>query len=358
MRTLQLFVGLFIGTISATLAQTSVLPYTPGVTAEGVVYYLPQTELSITITATCTTKTPGELNAYAGRYLKINDAIKEKQTSWVIDDIKVTPFGAPDTTKVYSIPLKKGTIAPLVSLTRSGLILSINTNAEEKPLPQDPGTNKTTTNALNSKNYLSQEILYAGSASKMAELTANEIYDLRESRTELSKGEADNMPKDGEQLKLMIQQLNLQEEALLQLFTGTEEKTTKSFTITYKPAKSVKKEILFRFSDQLGVVDKDNLAGEPVYIDVTDQHSVPSEQPNPKKKKTDEQAVRYNVASDAAVKIYSRATKYCDFVSPVAQFGKVEILSNELFNKRTSTQVLFNQETGTLKQVTEEGEAR
>ena len=355
MRNIHLFVVCFLAAFSTAAAQTSVLPYTPGITAEGVTYYLPRTELSITITATCTTRNPGELCAYAERYLKLNDVIKEKQTNWVIDNIQITPFGSPDTSRVYSIPLKKGTVAPLATLTKSGLILSINTTTEETPLPKDPGINKTTKNALDSKNYLSQEILYAGSISKMAELTANEIYDLRESRTELSKGEADNMPKDGEQLKLMIQQLNLQEEALLQLFKGTEEKTTRSFTITYNPAKIVKKDILFRFSDQLGVVDKDNLAGEPIYIDITDQHSVPNEQPNPKKKKTDEQAVRYCVASDAAVKVYSRTTKYCDLVTPLAQFGRVEVLSNELFNKRTSTQVLFNQETGTLKQVKEEG---
>ena len=40
---------------------------------------------------------------------------------------------------------------------------------------------------------MNQEILSAGSNAKIAELTAEEIYDIRDSRTALIKGEADNM---------------------------------------------------------------------------------------------------------------------------------------------------------------------
>lgn len=354
MKSIKIFtLALFFSYITAS-AQTVVLPYIPGTTTEGVTYYLPQTELSFTVTATCTTKKPGELNSYAGRYLKLNDVTKKQETQWVINDITITPFGTPDTSKVYSIPLKKATVAPLVSLTKSGILLSINAKAEETPLPTDPKINKKESNALNSKDYMSQEILYAGNSNKMAELSANEIYDIRESRTELSKGQAENMPKDGEQLKLMIQQLNLQEEALLQLFKGTEEKITKSFTFTYKPTKVTKKEVLFRFSDQLGLLDKDNLAGEPIYIDIVDQKTIPTEQVDPKKKKADEQAVRYNLASDANIKLYSREKTFAELTTPIAQFGRVEILSSELFNKRTATQVFFHQNTGTLINIVDE----
>ena len=264
--------------IAAGHAQTTVLPYTPGITQEGVTYYLPQTMLSITVTATCTTATPGDLNAYAGRYLKLNDVIREKQVSWVIDDVSITPFGVPDTSKVYSIPLKKATTAPLVSLSKNGLLLAVNSQVEEEPNPKDPNLNKEEKSLLNPRDFMTQEILMAGSAAKMAELTASEIYDIRDSRSQLSKGQADNMPKDGEQLKLMIQQLNTQEEALLQLFKGKTEKVTRSFTMNFLPTKNVKKQILFRFSTELGVVDEENLAGEPIYIDVVNQKTVPSEQ--------------------------------------------------------------------------------
>ena len=355
MKTINLLLSTFLlGASAISNAQTIVLPYVPGTTTEGVTYYLPKTELSITVVATCITQHPGELNSYAGRYLKLNNVVKETVRNWKIDNIQITPYGVPDTSKVYSIPLKKATIAPLVSLTKSGIILSINANSEEEKIILDPKIHKTESNKLNSKDYMSQEILYAGSINKMAELTANEIYDIRESRSDLTKGQTENMPKDGEQLKLMIQQLNQQEEALLQMFKGSEEKETKSYTFTCTPSKNLKKEILFRFSEEYGLVEPDNLAGEPIYIDITDLKTIPAEQIDPKKKKTDEQAVRYNMASDANVKIYSRANKYIDITTPIAQFGRVEVLSNELFNKRTSTQVFFNQATGTLSKVVED----
>ena len=339
-------------------AQTTVLPFTPGITPEGITYYLPKTELSVTITATRTTQIPGDLNAYAKHYLKLNNVTQEKETEWKIDKVEVIPFGTPDTSKVYSIPLKKSTIAPLVSLTKSGLILSVNKKTDEEANPQAPNIDKTEKSNLNPRDYMSQEILQAGNTTKMAELTANEIYDIRESRSELSKGQADNLPKDGEQLKIMLNQLNTQETALLQLFKGTTETETKTFTLTYYTSQNQKKAILCRFSDQKGIVGKDNLVGEPVYIDITDMKTIPAEQTDGKKKKTEEQSVRYNIPSDVNVKIYTREDKLVDITTPMAQFGKVEILSSELFNKRTDTQVLFQQTTGGIKEVTNTAETK
>ena len=243
----SLLVVSFLLVHSLAWAQTVVLPYQPGVTTEGVTYYLPKTRLNILVQASCTTQYPGELHSYASRFLRLTDVTNKKQVKWNIDKITVIPQGIPDTTKVFSIPLKKATIAPLVSLSSDGLILSINTAAEEEHMPDMSPQESHKSNQLNSKDYLSQEILYAGSVAKMAELTANEIYELRESRTALSKGESDNLPKDGEQLKLMIQQLSLQEEALLQLFKGYQEDMNKTFHLSFLPEKNIKKDILFRF---------------------------------------------------------------------------------------------------------------
>lgn len=53
----------------------------------------------------------------------------------------------------------------------------------------------------------------------MAELVAKEIYNIRESKNALLRGQADNMPSDGAQLKIMIDNLNLQEEAMTKMFS-------------------------------------------------------------------------------------------------------------------------------------------
>ena len=43
----------------------------------------------------------------------------------------------------------------------------------------------------------------ASSTAKMAELVAKEIYNIRESKNALLRGQADNTPSDGAQLKIM-----------------------------------------------------------------------------------------------------------------------------------------------------------
>jgi hypothetical protein len=198
-------------------AQTEVTTYTPGVTAEGITYFLPRTESVIRVTATVTHYIPGDFRPYAERYLRLNDIPREAYDSWQIDNVSIYSIGTPDENKVFSVKLRQKTSAPLVSLTHDGILLSIN--AEEKDnnvVPAAPAPVKTSTK-LNPRDYMTQEILAAGSVSKMAELTAAEIYDIRESRSSLAKGEADNMPKDGEQLKLMMNGLDTQEKALLPL---------------------------------------------------------------------------------------------------------------------------------------------
>ena len=204
-------------------------------------------------------------------------------------------------------------------------------------------------NNLNPRDYMTQEILTASSISKQAELTAAEIYDIRESRSALAKGEADNMPKDGEQLKLMIDNLNTQERALLQLFKGTETTETRSFDFVYIPTED-KEEVLFRFSKKLGAVNADNLAGEPIYISIKDKHTVPTPAVTNKKKK-EVMDVRYNVPSEVEVKIFNSDKVFASGTYPMGQFGNVEHLGAELFNKKMETQVFLNPVTGGIEKL-------
>ena len=60
-------------------------------------------------------------------------------------------------------------------------------------------------------SVFSEELLMAGSTAKQAEVAAKQIYRIRESRLNILTGEADNLPPDGEAMKLVIQQLEEQE---------------------------------------------------------------------------------------------------------------------------------------------------
>ena len=336
-------------------AQTVVEPFVPGSTLEGVSYFLPQTAFRIIVIAEKTVTKPGDFNRYAERYLRLKNVPQTESVQWKIRSITLEPYGIPDKTKAYSIKIKSKTVAPLVGLSRDGLLLSINTDAEEETLPALPES-EAAPKPENPRNYMTQEILAAGSTAKMAELCAQEIYDIRESRNALIRGEADNTPKDGVQLKLMLDQLDKQAAVLESLFRGTQQTGTEVFTLTYVPTKETEREILFRFSSRLGLVDTDDLAGEPVYVSVKRMESLPETVPNEqtaKKKEKMEKGVYYNVPARMKLTIADLQKKYVETEMPMGQFGTVEILSNTLFDKKTTTRVTFFQSTGGAKDIME-----
>ena len=336
-------------------AQTEVEPFVPGSTLEGVTYYLPRTAFRVTIIAEKTTTRPGDFYKYADRYLRLKDVPTEESVQWSLKSITLEPYGKPDPNKAYSIKIKSKTVAPLVGLSRDGILLSINCDAEESFLPDLPKPERGPA-PENPRSYMTQEILAAGSSAKMAELCAQEIYDIRDSKNALIRGEADNTPKDGAQLKLMLDQLDKQASVLESLFSGTSQTDTEVFSLFYDPQQETDRDVIFRFSKKLGVLDSDNLAGEPVTASIklleTIPTTVPSEEAAKKRAKM-ERGVYYNIPVRTKINITYGGQEYVNMETPMAQFGIVEILSNTLFDKKTTTQVTFFQTTGGTKDVME-----
>ena len=66
------------------------------------------------------------------------------------------------------------------------------------------------------------------------------------------RGQADNMPSDGPQLKIMLDNLNAQEEAMTQMFSGTCNKEERTFTVRLTLTRNSNNEVAFRFSKKLG----------------------------------------------------------------------------------------------------------
>lgn len=118
-----------LATLSGTAQDVS--PYTPGSMADGVVYYLPKSELEVEVTATKITYTPGEFCQYANRYLRLTDVSAQPDTYWEIKSIKVSSVGVPDPDNAYSIKLKDKSTASQVELTEEGIIKAINTTSPD-----------------------------------------------------------------------------------------------------------------------------------------------------------------------------------------------------------------------------------
>ena len=320
----------------------------PGVVADGVNYALPATGIRAEVTVRKVTFTPGEYAKYAERFLHIQNAGTQQQVVQSIESINISQYGEPDSTKYYTVKMKDKTIAPMAQLTENGILVSINKTVD-LPQPQT-AQHKSTSHRLDSRKYFTSEMLSASSTTKMAELAAQEIMDIRESKNALRRGTMETMPKDGASLNILLKELNAQEDALLQLFTGYSDTLTYSETYSIMPTADVDKCVFFRFSSKLGLLDDDDLAGNPYYISITDQHTVPlpTEAEQKKRKIT---GIVYNMPSVANVKVFTNTSTLYDKDLPFAQFGTIDVLANTLFGKESTTSVTFNPVTGGLVKI-------
>lgn len=101
-------------------------PYLPG-EGEGIVYFLPKTELEVNVTATKVTYTPGDFCRYASRYLRTEGISVKPEVYWEIKRVEVRPAGVPDSTKAYIMKLKDKDVASNIELTPTGIVKAINT---------------------------------------------------------------------------------------------------------------------------------------------------------------------------------------------------------------------------------------
>lgn len=331
-------------------AQTQISKYQPGVTPEGAVYFLPKTALRFVVQVEKTTYTPGDFAKYAERYLRLMDVAQEASVSYRVNSVTMTPFGVADTTKCFSVKFNAKNATANVQLAEDGALMAINATAtvpaEPKAFVSAPKPRQ-----VNPRQFMNEEILAAGSTAKMAELTALEIYEIRDSKNQLVRGQADFMPKDGEQLRIMLDQLSTQDQALTSLFAGKTVRDTTEHVFVYYPDSEVNRQVLFRLSDKLGVVDADDLSGAPYYISVTDLHSVPSKVQtgdDKKKKKVQpvEDGIYVNVPGKIRVDITRGNAPVGSYEVTAGQFGHTELLSGELFNKRFTTHLTLNPVTG------------
>lgn len=350
----KLFLILATLTAIPALAQTEVNSYYTGAN-EGVTYYLPDTRIEITVNTACITYTPGEFNRYAERYLRIDNAISNADSYWEMTGVEVKGIGKPNPEKMYTVKLTNST-AGNITLNKDGIIEAINREGEAE-MAEVPAAARST-KRVDPTKYMTSEMLQATSTAKMAELTAKEIYTIRESKLAITRGLAENMPQDGLSMQLVLEELDKQERALTELFTGRIDTLYHSYTYMLDPTVDcdTTKAVLFRFSRKLGVVDKENLAGAPVYYNLRNLKSVkiPTAEELEKRKVIKKEGICYNIPGKAEFTVYTGSRKLYSGQVSIAQLGACEVLSKSLFNKKAATKVLFDTATGGIISIEEE----
>lgn len=316
-------------------------------TVDGLTYFLPKTAVRMQVLVEKTTVKPGQLADYSELYFK-KTATTVPQTTYRIVGTNFSTVGTPDNERQFTVAIDKKHSVFSIDCTPDRVLKAINTKA---PATAKPKAFKQSPKAapLNPRDYMSQDILAAGNLPKMAQLVAQEIYDIRDSRNQLSRAEADNMPKDGEQLRLMYRQLDTQERALMQLFTGTVTVDTTETVLNIIPNAEQKRSVAFRFSKRFGLCAADDFSGEPYYATVEDEgimKELPVEAQKADKEKDD---FKLGVCLPGKIRISittAEGTPIASYETEAAQFGKTELLNGALFGKKFTSNIVLDPATG------------
>ena len=338
---------------------------TAPVYTEGVVYALPRTVIRVSVSAAKEMFQPGPYCDYAEQMLGIKNVRKKAETRWIIDDVNIETFSEPDPDQVHKA---MGDAASLLSLSDNGCLAGINTKGVEEH------TEKTKTNRVGQKNsfeegsnfsYFTDTPFYTPGDStngnrpvrvsteqKMAE-AVKRILDCRRYQYDIAAGMMDEFHPDGEAYKVSLKELKKMEENYVSLFVGKSKYQKGTFSFDYVPGKTPgKAEVIFRISEENGIVPPNDLSGKPVMIEFeTDKSLVQkytdgakSENPN-----AGESGIFYRMPGEATVKIINDLNVIATARVTVAQFGEVAPVPEDLLLGDYTLQ--FYPETGAIKNI-------
>lgn len=318
-------------------------------------YVLPKTVIDIDIELELTQLKAGPYANYSQKYLGIPAKVTSDLKSWKLISASAKVSSIPDRDTSYCVQLKSGAI-PYIYINEEGVLLAVNAEPikDIDNVVQNQET-EMTTSPLDDESYsyaLTEEMLLSGSNIRMAELAAKQIYRIRESRTDIITGESDQQ-FDGEALKIMMQQLEEQETRLTVMFTGTKQTQRKTLRVRWIPNDDCRDVVVARVSEREGLVDSNNLSGEPIYLSLAnivrpkyplDSKGLPFVLP--------ENSIIYNLPSEAQLSLNYQGEQLFNKKVELTQFGEKFGLAPKLFvDKKLQTYMVLHPNTGGIKEI-------
>ena len=324
----------------------------------GLVYTLPATAIDICLEAELTEEHPGEFYNYARRHLGITDAITADSRSARLASVTMVPRGIPDPESRWLAQFKPGQTASVL-LDGNDVILALNYDeAPESTAPAVPAERPASPTPLEgdaARQAVTQDMARSASVSKKAELAAQRIFELREMRSDLMSGQADNPPADGAAMKLVLDNIAAQEAALTAMFAGTTSTRTVVRRYTVVPdSTDITGRVIARLSAVDGLLEPDNLAGSPVTLDfrVLEKGALPVDEKG-QVKSFPKGGVAYRIPGRAQVSVSADGSPVASENFEVAQLGVVFGLNPALFtDKKAPYGATFSPETGALISLT------
>jgi len=262
---------------------------------QGVIYALPKTNVSFKVEAVQTEIIPGPYHDYAEKFIGISNVPHNKEIKWQVSNIEINSYNDIDASEYYSLIPSGNFSINLLKLIENEIIFPINKSSQEKYESQFYGKNIVGEGIvfkdLSVTKYIGEEqvtyfkrvqrdsifakvpVVKTQSVHKSFEQKAEEaasfIFMIREKRFELLTGMADYYP-EGKALKVAIEELNRLENEYLDLFIGKRYSSTYSAIYEFVPTEKYLNQpnILFRFSEEKGVLPANDLSGRPIIIEL------------------------------------------------------------------------------------------
>ena len=342
-----------IGSFLYMLAQLTKLLTAEKHNEYGLVYTLPVTSFRVEIVAVKETKFAGPFSKYAKIFTSETDVISKDAVNWTIESVKVIPFGVPDSEKRYLMQLKPGATT-YIGVSEDGMLLSVNKEPEFIPSESISG-NELIGEKFNGKEYLdfvNEDFLAAQSSYKQAQILAEEIMEIRDSKISLTRGTAETMPTDGRQLEIMLASLEKQEQSLTNAFTGSSWKERIVRTFTFTPDDD-SEYIICRLNPTQGLIDAGSTSGEPIkaFVTLVERAEMPVDSKG-EEKKIPKDAVVYNIPGTANLVLELKGQSLFEKDFQMSQFGMTFGLNPSIFtDKKEPSYAIFDPATGALREL-------
>ncbi len=315
-----------------------------------VLYSLPLTGFEFTVVAKKTIQTAGPYHNYADQFLGLEDVIRNNKIVWSLEEVKIKSFKELDPEQYYVIESDGLIESNALALGNAGLIMDLNPDmysgrnylsrnleASDDAISaiRDMGSDEyfnieqDTTYKIVELDTAFVRIPYVLerkrqlSLEEQAESTAGILLELREGRHLILTGEANVFPQD----KAAIDEINRLENEYISLFSGksTSEIRTFKFFLIPEPGMQNRPEIIFRFSQEEGVLDATDLSGRPVVVEMLSAGKLNNvnivERQTPVKKKYDR--LFYRMPEVVDIRVTDGRSTLGNSRALVYQFGKI-----------------------------------
>jgi hypothetical protein len=267
-----------------------------GISSGSIIYSLPQTTFHIEVTAKKTVYKQGPYFRYAEKYLGIKEKFPESSVKWTINDINISSYEEIDPDHYYVIESDGFFETNALAMTKAGLILtpnpeiynkqstliglvserparlyftdlSIKGNLKEKVQPVSDILQTDTALFLQVPVFMKKEKIPKTTEEKAREV-ADFINNLKTRRLELL-GDPYDISLDGGGFEFIIEEMKRLEKKYTALFTGISYSEVYKASFGHTPDENIpgKPEVLFRFSDNKGILPATDLTGRPVVLE-------------------------------------------------------------------------------------------